>query len=156
MSDENPPEFVLHALFGHQRNVLNAVLRQVGRIDQDSVGSISVADAARFIQNQDAEDQLSELCHLIDVLKKARDCFRSVIGALDSCLRTLYALSRRFTDLSDLFTAVDQETGEEIDGPGDPTAVAETMVRSLRRSLIFARIQEERLGNLKLNDCSFT
>ena len=151
MSEPNPPHFILEALFGHQNNlgVLNGVLRQVGRIDGTSVGAITMQDAANFISNHDEEDQLSELCHLIEVLKKARDCFRAVIGALDSCLHTLYHVSRRFSDLSDLFTSVDQETGEELDGPGDPTRVAETMVRSLRRSLIFARIQEERLGNMK-------
>ena len=100
---------------------------------------------------------LGELCHLIDVLQKAQDCFKSVVGALDVCLRTLLLVSRRFGDLSDLFTDVDEETGEEVDGAGDPTRVAETMVKSLRRSLIFARIQEERLGNMKrkIKNCSF-
>ena len=100
---------------------------------------------------------LGELCHLIDVLHKAQDCFKSVVGALDVCLRTLLLVSRRFGDLSDLFTDVDEETGEEVDGAGDPTRVAETMVKSLRRSLIFARIQEERLGNMKrkIKNCPF-
>ena len=72
-----------------------------------------------------------------------------MIDALDACLRTLFLVSRRFGDLSDLFTGVDDQ-GQEIDGPGDPTVVAETMVKSLRRILFFARIQEERLGNIKL------
>ena len=148
MGGENPANFVLQALFGGQHNfaILN---HQVDRISEESVGSISVEDADRFIRNHDPENQLAELCHLIDVLSKARDCFKSVIDALDACLRTLFLVSRRFGDLSDLFTGVDDQ-GQEIDGPGDPTVVAETMVKSLRRILFFARIQEERLGNIKL------
>ena len=147
MSEPNPPHFLLGALFGHQNNlaVLHGVLHQVGQIDSTSCGALTMQDAARFISSHDEEDQLSELCHLIEVLKRARDCFRNVICALDSCLQTLYHLSRRFSDLSDLFTTVDQE-GQEFDGPGDPTQVADTMFKSLRRSLIFARIQEERLS----------
>ena len=138
MSD-NVPNYALNAIFG-VNHPLSVVLQQVERIQNGSVGSITVEDAKRFIENHDPEDRLSELIHLIDVLHRAAGCFRAVIVALDNCLGSLYHLSQRFHDLSDLFTDYDEETGQEIHGAGDPLIVAETMVRTLRRSLFFARI----------------
>ena len=67
MSDVNPNPFVLQALFGAQNNVLNGVLRRVGQIDQGSVGSITVEDARRFIENHDANDQLGQAYFSIQI-----------------------------------------------------------------------------------------
>ena len=55
MSD-NPSSFVLNALFGASSQFFNGVLQQVDQINETSVGSISVAEATRFIQNQESHN----------------------------------------------------------------------------------------------------